>query len=185
MSTYYDYYLEKKIDENKWSTIVSREKDPEKGKLSFYYTSGIGHEFFDEYSGWQIGFEYCSEEYKNEFRKWYEKENGPFKSYYCPYEMDLVMIVFDYKNQLHEFSGIISKNSYKRLQSDIEYNAKIIDEEVYAAFKDNVKENYLYYEWDSIYGSSYYIYEIMPLINNLINENNLKYDDVRLICHLT
>ena len=182
MSTYYNYYLERKEADGKWSTVLPEETDPYTLKLSFYYTSGIGQVFFDEYSGWQIGFEYCSEEYKKEYQKQYENESDPFRNYYYPYEMDLERIIMDYNNQLHEYAGIISRNSYKRLQSDPEYDPKIIDEETYAAFKDDVKENYLYHEWDTIYDSCYYLYQIVPLINDLIRKNDLDYQGVRLLC---
>ena len=65
------------------------------------------------------------------------------------------------------------------------FDPKITDEKAYAAFKDDVKENHLYFEWDLLYGSCYDIYEIMRLINDLLNENHLQYDDVRLMCHVS
>ena len=184
MSTYYNYYLERKESDDKWLALMPEEEEPDTLELSFYYTSGIGHDFFDEYSGWQIDFEYCGEEYKKRYQKQYENESDFFKKYYLPYEMDLDRIIMDHDNQLHEYAGIISRNSYKRLQSDPEFNPKIIDEEVYAAFKDDVKENYLYYEWDTVYDRCYYLYQIVPLINDLIKKNSLKYQDVRLLCRI-
>ena len=75
-------------------------------------------------------------------------------------------------------------NDYKKLQSDSEYSPKIIDEEVYARFKDNIKENYIYHEWDTCYGEEYYLYELMPKINEILKENDLTLDDVRLLCKI-
>jgi len=98
--------------------------------------------------------------------------------------MELELIDFDYRNNIHEYAGIISKNDYKKLQSDSEYSPKIIDEEVYARFKNNIKENYIYHEWDTCYGEEYYLYELMPKINEILKENDLTLDDVRLLCKI-
>ena len=185
MSVYYNYYLERKVADDKWSAVIPEDAEEYTLDLSFYYISGIGHNFFDEYRGWQIRFEYCSDEYKEKYLQQCENESDNSKSYYLPYEMDLERIMADYNNQLHEHAGIISKNSYKRLQTDPEYYPKIIDEEVYAAFKDDVKENYLYHEWDTYLDSCYYLYQIVPLINDLIEKNNLKNEDIRLLCMIS
>ncbi len=45
MSTYYNYYLERKEADGKWSAVLPEETDPYTLKLSFYYTSGIGQVF--------------------------------------------------------------------------------------------------------------------------------------------
>lgn len=99
--------------------------------------------------------------------------------------MDLERIRDDYNLGIHEYDGIISKNSFKKLQSNPEYNPKIIDEEVYAAFKDEIKENYMYYEWDLYYGECYYLYKIMPLVNSILEEHQLSIKDVRLLCRVS
>ena len=73
-------------------------------------------------------------------------------------------------------------NDSECLYSD--YSPKIIDEEVYAKFKDNIKENYIYHEWDTYYGEEYYLYELMPIINEILKENDLTINEVRLLCKI-
>ncbi len=179
MGVYYDYYLDKKIDDNHWLQILVD------GKACLYYVRSW-RELFDEYSiGPRIEFQCLSEEYQEQHREQYEKEKAEGHQLgFSFYEMDLVRMQLDYKNQVHEYAGIISKNSYKRLQSDVEYCPKIIEEEIYAKFKDNIKDNYIYYEWDTIFSEYYYLYQIMPIIENALADNNLKIEDVRLICHI-
>lgn len=90
----------------------------------------------------------------------------------------------DFDNNVHEYAGIISKNSYQHLQSDCNYNPKIIEEEIYAKFPQDIKENYMYYEWDNSDSEYYYLYQIMPIIEKALQNNNLKYKDVRLLCRI-
>ena len=40
----------------------------------------------------------------------------------------------------------------------------------------------MYYEWDDTYSEYYYLYEIMPIIEKALKDNNLEYKDVRLLC---
>ncbi len=180
MGVYYDFYLDKKIDGDKWSSLLYN------NDYCIYYVRSYGNWFLDEYrSGREIGFEGLSEEYKTKNREHYEKVKATWEARcYVFEEMDLDRIMSDYKNELHDYAGIISKHAYKKLQSDPEYEPKIIEEEVYAKFKDNIKEHYVYHEWDSYLGESYYLYELMPIVEQLLKENNLSLDDVRLLCHV-
>ena len=126
-----------------------------------------------------------NEEFKDENKEKYESLSEIERRFLCNYYiMNLELIELDYRNNIHEYAGIISKNDYKKLQSDSDYCPKIIDEEVYAKFKDNIKENYIYYEWDTYYGEEYYLYKLMPIINEILNENNLMINDVRLLCRI-
>lgn len=88
----------------------------------------------------------------------------------------------DYDNDIHAHAGIISKNSYKHLLTNCDYNAKIIEEKIYANMNLEIKENYMYYEWDDTCSEYYYLYEIIPIIEKALKDNNLEYKDVRLLC---
>ena len=180
MGTYYDFYLEKKIGEDKWIPLKYN------GNNSFYYVRSYGFEFANEYgSHFPIGFNYMNEEFKNQNIEKYNNAKEYEKNLMCRYFlMDLEKIALDYKNKIHEYAGIISKNDYKKLQSNMDYNPKIIDEEIYAKFNDNIKENYIYHEWDTYYGEYYYLYELMPIIDEMLKANNLTIDDVRLLCEI-
>ena len=70
------------------------------------------------------------------------------------------------------------------LLSDSGYEAKIIDEEVYARFSDDLKQNYVYHEWDSNYGEYYYLYEIIPRVEKMMNAEELRMNQVRLLCRI-
>ena len=180
MGVWYDFYLEKRIKKEKWIPLKY------KGDRSFYSVRSYGRSFCDRYGGpFSIGFEYMNEEFKDENKEKYESLSEIERRFLCNYYiMDLELIDLDYRNNIHEYAGIISKNDYKKLQSDSDYSPKIIDEEVYAKFKDNIKENYIYYEWDTYYGEEYYLYKLMPIINEILNENNLMINDVRLLCRI-
>lgn len=180
MGVWYDFYLEKRIEKEKWIPLKY------KGDRSFYSVRSYGRSFCDRYGGsFSIGFEYMNEEFKDENKEKYESLSEIERRFFCNYYiMDLELIEFDYRNNIHEYAGIISKNDYKKLQSDSDYSPKIIDEEVYAKFKDNIKENYIYYEWDTYYGEEYYLYELMPIINEMLKENDLTINEVRLLCQI-
>ena len=70
------------------------------------------------------------------------------------------------------------------LLSDFEYEPKIIDEEVYSRFSDDIKQNYVYHEWDSFYGEYYYLYEIIPRVEKIMNADGLSLNQVRLLCRI-
>lgn len=42
----------------------------------------------------------------------------------------------------------------------------------------------MYYEWDNSDSEYYYLYQIMPKIEKVLQNNNLKYKDVRLLCRI-
>jgi hypothetical protein len=100
------------------------------------------------------------------------------------YEMDLDRMMKDYNSGLHEYAGIISRNAYRHLLSDSEYEAKIIDEEVYSKFSDDIKQNYVYHEWDTFYGEYFYLYEIFPRIEKAMSADGLSLNQVRLLCRI-
>lgn len=180
MGVYYDFYLEKMEGEDKWSSIKYEDSD------CLYSVRSHARLFFDEY-GFSIPlkFQCLSQDYQSENQEKYENCNEIEKSFICNfYEMDLKRMVKDYNSELHEYAGIISKNDYKHLLSDPEYEAKIIDEEVYAVFSEDVKQNYMYHEWDTYFGEYYHLYKIMPLIENMLNADKLSLDQVRLLCRI-
>ena len=139
MGVYYYYYLEKNIGADKWESIKY------KGSDYFYFVRSHAHAFQDEYgASFPMGFQFLNDEYKRENQTKYDEASEVDKYSICNfYLMDLERIRDDYTLGIHEYDGIISKNSFKKLQSNPEYNPKIIDEEVYAAFKDEIKENYM------------------------------------------
>ena len=181
MGVYYNFYLERKIDNDKWMPIKYKDDD------CFYYVRSYAREFYCEYgSSFSIAFDYMNEVFKKENLQKYNNANNFEKKYMCSYYyMDLDRIASDYHNKIHEYGGIISKLDYKKLKSKYDYEPTIIDETVYAQFKDNIKENYIYYEWDTYYGEYYYLYEIMPIIEEILKANNLKIEDVRLLCSIS
>ena len=177
MGVYYDFYLDKNIGDNKWSSIIVDDSD-----IIYYMRSRPW--LYDEYSyGLPLSFKYLSQEYQEKNFEKYNSLTDTEKFYeYKFYEMDLNRMKADFDSGIHENAGIISKNSYKRLQRNCDYNAKIIAEETYASMNPNIKENYLYYEWDDTCSEYYYLYEIMPIIEKALEDNNLEYKDVRLLC---
>ncbi|MBR6459525.1 MAG: hypothetical protein IKS49_05120 [Actinomycetaceae bacterium] len=181
MGTYYYFHLEKKSDNDTWHPIKVDDSD------YFHYVRNHAREFVLEYGSYSsIGFQNLNEEYKKANQEKYDAANDFEKHYIANFElMDLERIKEDYDRGLHEYGGIISRHSFKLLQSNMDYCPKIIDEEVYAAFKDDVKENYMYHEWDTFYGEYYYLYEIMPKVNKILKEENLTLDDVRLLCRVS
>jgi hypothetical protein len=179
MGVYYDFYLDKNISEDKWSSVIVNDND-----IIFYMRSR--NYLYDEYStGFPLDFKYLSQEFQEKNKEEYESLEKYEKIGYCNfYHMDLERMKKDFDNDIHEYAGIISKNSYKHLQSNCDYNAKIIEEEVYAKFSPDIKENYMYYEWDDTCSEYYYLYEIMPIIEKALKDNNLEYKDVRLLCNI-
>lgn len=180
MGVYYDFYLERHIGNDKWVPIKID------GSEIIYSVRGRAFEFQNEYgASFPMSFQSLNEEYKKKNREKYDASNEPDKHFLANfYWMDLLRIKKDYEMGLHENAGIISKNSYKRLQSDPYYNPKVIDEEVYAAFSDEIKGNYMYHEWDDDLSEYYYLYEIMPLVNKALKDNGLTIDEVRLLCRI-
>lgn len=179
MGVYYDFYLDKKIADDMWSSIILDDSD-------IFFSMRSRRYLYDEYSlGFPFRFRYLSQEFQEKNKERYENLNESDKiAYFNFYEMDLERMKIDFDNNVHEYAGIISKNSYKHLQSDCNYNAKIIEEEIYAKFTQDIKENYMYYEWDDSYSEYYYLYQIMPKIEKALQNNNLKYKDVRLLCRI-
>jgi hypothetical protein len=180
MGIWYDFYLEKRIKNEKWMPLKYNDSE------CLYSVRSYGHDFCNKYGTmFPIGFEYMNEVFKEKNKEKYNNSSDLDKRFLCNYYlMDLELIDFDYKNNIHEYAGIISKNDYKKLQSYSDYSPKIIDEEVYAKFKDNIKENYIYHEWDTYYGEEYYLYELMPIINEILKENDLTINEVRLLCKI-
>jgi len=178
MGTSYIFYLEKRIEGDKWLPLKYN------GDASFYYVRSYAREFTDEYGAiFPIGFNYMNEEFKEENREKYNNCDEYEKKLYCLYYiMDLDRIIEDYHSEIHEFAGIISKNDLKKLKTNCDYCPKIIDEEIYASFDDRIRKNYVYHEWDTYYGEYYYLYEIVPIIEQMLLEYNLTINDVRLLC---
>ena len=180
MGVYYDFYLEKLVEKDKWSPIQYGDSDV------LYSVRNHARSFFDEYgAAIPLGFQWLSQEYQEKNLEKYENSNEIEKRFLCDfYEMDLDRMMRDYNSGLHEYAGIISRNAYKHLLSDSEYEAKIIDEEVYSRFSDDIKQNYVYHEWDSFYGEYYYLYEIIPRVEKIMNADGLSLDQVRLLCRI-
>lgn len=180
MGVYYDFYLEKQVEKDKWSSIQYGDSD------LLYSVRSHARAFFDEYgSGIHLGFHFLSQEFQEKNREKYDNCDEIEKGFlFAFYEMDLERMMKDYNTGLHEYAGIISRNEYKHLLSDSGYEAKIIDEEVYSKFSDDIKQNYMYHEWDSYYGEYYYLYEIIPRVEKLMNDNELCMDQVRLLCRI-
>ena len=44
--------------------------------------------------------------------------------------------------------------------------------------------HWLYDEWDDSCSEYYYLYEIMPIIEKALKDNNLEYKNVRLLCNI-
>lgn len=179
MGVYYNFYLDKNIGDDKWLSINVDDTD-----IIYYMRSR--HWLYDEYSvGLPLNFKYLSQDYQEKNFERYNSLSDSEKAYcFNFYEMDLDRMKEDYENNIHAYAGIISKNSYKHLQTDCDYNAKIIDEEVYANMDPDIKENYMYYEWDDSCSEYYYLYEIMPIIEKALKDNNLEYKNVRLLCNI-
>ena len=180
MGVYYDFYLEKLVEKNKWSSIQYEDSD------CFYSVRSSARSFVDEYgSAIPLGFHYLSQEFQAKNREKYDNCNEIEKQFLLNYyEMDLDRMLKDYNSGLHEYAGIISRNSYRHLLSDPEYEAKIIDEEVYSRFSDDIKQHYVYHEWDTFYGEYYYLYEIIPRVEKMMNADELSMDLVRLLCRI-
>ena len=51
-------------------------------------------------------------------------------------------------------------------------------------FSDDIKQNYVYHEWDTFYGEYYYLYEIIPRVEKMMNADELSLDQVRLLCRI-
>lgn len=179
MVVYYDFYLDKKVGDDLWSSIIVGDSD-------IIYSMRSRPWLYEEYSiGFPLGFKFLSQEYQEKNLERYNSlEDSEKRFSYSFYEMDLDRMRIDYKNNIHENAGIISKNSYKHLQTDCDYNAKIIEEEIYATFSPEIKENYIYYEWDSSDSEYYYLHDMMPIIEKALQDNNLEYKDVRLLCNI-
>lgn len=180
MGVYYDFYLEKLVEKDKWSSIQYGDSDV------LYSVRNHARAFFDEYgSAIPLGFHCLSQEYQAKNREQYDNCNEIEKRFLCDfYEMDLDRMMKDFNSSLHEYAGIISRNAYRHLLSDSGYEAKIIDEEVYARFSDDLKQNYVYHEWDSNYGEYYYLYEIIPRVEKMMNAEELRMNQVRLLCRI-
>ncbi|MGM9971066.1 MAG: hypothetical protein ACI35W_01495 [Anaeroplasmataceae bacterium] len=180
MGVYYNFCLEKKIEDDKW---ISLEYE---GDNTFYYVRSHARFFIEEYgSSFPIGFNHMNEEFKKKNMEQYNNANELEKGLMCSYYwMDLDRIIEDYSAGIHEYAGIISKNDLKKLKSYSDYNPKIIDEEIYAKFEDDIKKNYIYYEWDTYYGEYYYLYKIVPIIEQMLKIYNLNICDVRLLCRI-
>ena len=180
MGVYYDFYLEKLVEKDKWSSIQYGDS----GEL--YSVRNHARSFFDEYgSAIPLEFECLSQEYQVKNQEKYNNCNETDRRFLCDfYEMDLLRMMRDYNSGLHEYAGIISRNAYKHLLYDSEYEAKIIDEEVYSKFSDDIKQNYVYHEWDTFYGEYYYLYEIIPKVEKMMNAHELSLDQVRLLCRI-
>ena len=179
MGVYYDFYLDKKVCDDKWSSIIIGDSD-------IIYHMRSRPWLYDEYSiGFPLGFKGLNKEYQEKNQDRYNSLNDSEKIYsFNFFEMDLDRMRNDYKNDIHENAGIISKNSFKHLQTDCDYNAKIIEEETYVSLPSEIKENYVYHEWDSTSSEYYYLHEIMPIIEKALHDNNLEYKDVRLLCNI-
>lgn len=179
MGVYYDFYLDRNIGEDKWSSIIVDDSD-----VIFYMRSRSW--LYDEYSvGFSLGFKHLSQEFQEKNKERYNSLRDHEKIYHFNfYEMDLDRMKTDFDNDIHEYAGIISKNSYKHLQTNYDYNAKIIEEEIYANMNPDIKENYIYYEWDDTCSEYFYLHQIMPIIGQALKDNQLEYKDVRLLCRI-
>ena len=180
MGVYYDFYLEKRVGEDRWSSINYLDSD------ILFSVRSYARAFFDEYGCvFPLGFQRLSQEYQSKYKEKYDSSNDIEKSFICRfYEMDIDKMIKDYNAGLHEYAGIISKNAYRHLMSNCEYEAKIIDEEIFARLTNDIKKNYIYHEWDTFYGEYYYLYEIVPLVERVIEANKLNINDVRLLCRI-
>ena len=180
MGVYYDFYLEKLVEKDKWSSVQYEDSDV------LYSVRSHARSFFDEYGfGLPLGFQCLSQEYQAKNREKYDNCDEIEKRFLCDfYEMDLDRMMKDYNSGLHEYAGIISRNAFRHLLSDSEYEAEIIDEEVYSKFSDDIKQNYVYHEWDTFYGEYYYLYEIIPRVKKIMNADRLSLDQVRLLCRI-
>ena len=87
------------------------------------------HWLYDEYSvGLPLNFNYLSQDYQEKNFKSNNSLSDSEKAYcFNFYEMDLDRMKTDYDNDIHAHAEIISKNSYKHLQTNCDYNAKIIE----------------------------------------------------------
>lgn len=179
MGVYYNFYLDKNIGDDKWLSINVDDTD-----IIYYMRSR--HWLYDEYSvGLPLNFKYLSQDYQEKNFERYNSLSDSEKAYcFNFYEMDLDRMKTDYDNDIHAYAGIISKNSYKHLLTNCDYNAKIIEEKVYANMNPEIKENYMYYEWDDSCSEYYFLYEIMPIIEKALKDNNLEYKNVRLLCNI-
>lgn len=179
MGVYYNFYLDKNIGDDKWLSIIVDDTD-----IIYYIRSS--HWLYDEYSvGLPLNFKNLSQDYQEKNFERYNSLSDSEKAYcFNFYEMDLDRMKTDYDNDIHAHAGIISKNSYKHLLTNCDYNAKIIEEKIYANMNPEIKENYMYYEWDDSCSEYYYLYEIMPIIEKALKDNNLEYKNVRLLCNI-
>ena len=177
MGVWYEFYLDKQIGEDEWSSVLVNNS-----KIIYEVRGGFTHYFCDEYGYDEIWFNNLSKEFQQENKEKYEEYSEHNREWAFTFHyLELERMHEEYINEVHEYAGIISKNSYKRLQTNPDYNAKIIEESDYARFKDNIKEHYLYYEWNSTQSEFYYLYEIMPIVEKALKDNNLNINEVRLI----
>lgn len=175
MGTYYDFYLEKIIDNDKYLPLKYNGKD------SFYYVRNNANEFFYHYGTYfPLSINYMNEEYKKQHI--HISNDKDYKENY--YLMDLNQIEIDYNNNIHDYAGIISKNDLKKLKTDSDFIPKIIEESVFIKLPNKIKKHYIYHEWDYYYDTSYYLYIIMPIIKEILTENHLKINEVRLLCRI-
>lgn len=184
MSTYYDYFLEKKTDDGWHKVINIFDEESQKEPFSIYWHSrSFGSESAEYYSREYLSYEEWNLEDQIEFKDKYEKIQKDQKNYDWLPEyrvLDLNQMIKDFNEEIHEYSGIMSKNEVLKLQRDCDYYPDIIKPKDFNKLPKNIQDNYQYYAWDTWWSDYKNAYNLVPLIYKLLDYYNLKLEDVRL-----
>lgn len=180
MGIYYDYYLEKK-DKDGWHRLSSLED----GSSMIYYHRSYGYDFVGEYEICELSFnDYCVEAKKNYAEKYEQAEKDNALSFFYPRycELSIELMFQDFDNGIHEYAGIIKKNDRLKIERNPEYIPDMIDEADFNKLPEEIKDNYIFYAWDSPWSEYGHIYDLVPIIRDMLKYYDLTVSDVRLIC---
>ena len=182
MGVYYDYYLEKK-EEDGWHRLNALE---EGNDASIYYHSGsYGCDYVRNYEIRQLSFEELAEETKDIYRESYDNcKEAKRYDYFYPYfyELSIDLMFKDFDEGIHEYAGIITRNDRLKIERNSEYIPETISVEDFNKLPEGIKDNYVFYVWDSPWSDYVHTYELVPIIRDMLKTYNLSIDDVRLTC---
>ena len=180
MGVYYYYYLEQK-EKDGWHRL----KGPDEDNSIYYHTGSYGNDFVSNYEYRQLSFEEFSEEAKNIYREDYDEWNKENRyDYFYPYfyELSLDLMFKDFDEGILEYAGIITKNDRLKIERDSRYIPETISVEDFNKLPERIKDNYIFYTWDSPWSEYGHIYDLVPIIRTMLKDYKLSLKDVRLSC---